>query len=93
MFFEELLWRTISQRSVNAGTVVERLDVFEDCSPGLSLSGEYAVRRKGFPLQRSEKRFAGGVVVAVSCSTHALGNPAFTQPVAHRATGILAAPV
>jgi len=78
---------------VEAAAVVEGFKVVEDSLSGEFFGFEDAVFWEAFTFKAGEKGFAPGVVPAVSCAAHALGEPEGGAEPAELGAGVLAAPV
>ena len=63
--------RLVSQRAVQAPVILINLDVFEDLTPRLGLSGEELIVRKTLCFQRAEECLGLGIIVTISYPTHA----------------------
>src|SRR5579871_2838506 len=88
----ELLGGQIPQGGVEAGAVVERLDVREDARLRL-LPGGVPLVVDELPLQAGEEALHRGVVPAVGTAAHATGDAVLARELPVVVAGVLAAPV
>ena len=93
MTIEEGVWGKITEGAMEAPSVVEGLEVIEECSGGGAFGVEREAIAEDFRFEGSKGAFRKSVVIAIAFGAHALAQAMSGEQLAGDGGGVLAATI